>query len=377
MNMKKFITVAKQLALAGSDACIALSSCSNMNDLHDKYLQEGEIIYAAKVDSVAVLPGRNRARMSITVRSQRIETVRIYWNDYLDSADVAVNGQVGVFSTVLEGMEENDYIFYMVDFDKYGNKSLPFEASGTVYGDRYASGLSSQRMQTIYYRNDTVTISWIDAPEGTAYSELTYTDGEGLERTLQIPPDAVTSRIGDWASNIQYRTVFRPEAAAIDTFCTEWKNASVATPHPAGEWSVAGYTGGYHLDMKPENAIDGDPMTIWYTNTASRFPFDITVDFGDTLQIDGIVFQNKPEQHGMSGSNWPKRVKWEASNDVDNPSSWKTILELEEMSNTEEELWLPCTMQASARYLKFTMYSGWKSQQAGYIGDMGAYYLKN
>lgn len=28
-----------------------IASCSDMNDLHDKYLNEREIVYAAKVDS--------------------------------------------------------------------------------------------------------------------------------------------------------------------------------------------------------------------------------------------------------------------------------------------------------------------------------------
>ena len=36
---------------------IASQSCTDMNDLTDKYLDEGEIVYAAKVDSVGVRAG--------------------------------------------------------------------------------------------------------------------------------------------------------------------------------------------------------------------------------------------------------------------------------------------------------------------------------
>ncbi len=31
---------------------VAIVACSDMNDLHDKYLQQGETIYSAKFDSV-------------------------------------------------------------------------------------------------------------------------------------------------------------------------------------------------------------------------------------------------------------------------------------------------------------------------------------
>ena len=38
-------------------------ACSDMNDLHDKYLEQGETIYLAKFDSVKLYPGRYRARV--------------------------------------------------------------------------------------------------------------------------------------------------------------------------------------------------------------------------------------------------------------------------------------------------------------------------
>jgi len=39
---------------------ILVSSCSKMNDMHQMYLDEGEILYAAKLDSVASNPGKDR-----------------------------------------------------------------------------------------------------------------------------------------------------------------------------------------------------------------------------------------------------------------------------------------------------------------------------
>jgi hypothetical protein len=354
-----------------------------MNDLHDGYLANGEITYAAKVDGVEIRPGENRVLMDIQIISQRIETVRIYWNDYLDSVDVAVNNQVGLFQQVLNNLEEKDYIFYLVSFDKFGNKSLPFEASGTVYGEKFKNGLSNRRIQTVYIVNEVMTLEWSGAPTNALYSELIYTDNAGRERTLQIPLDETSTSLEDWKSGLKHRTLFVPEATVIDTFYLNWITMSgipVKDPasgwlieeYPKNGWSIREHTGSQHGDMKPENVIDGDPMSTWHTNASLNFPYYIIVDFGKTLNIDGIVFQNRLDDLS-GGVNWPKQVTWETSNDL---SSWETILALNEMPNTKDELRLPCTKSTSARYLKFSMYSGWRNQQYGYIGEMGVFSLK-
>ena len=64
---------------------ILVSSCSKMNDMHQMYLDEGEILYAAKLDSVASNPGKDRIEFEMFALSQRIDKVRIYWNDNNDS----------------------------------------------------------------------------------------------------------------------------------------------------------------------------------------------------------------------------------------------------------------------------------------------------
>src|SRR4051812_45242134 len=90
---------------------IVFMDCSDMNDLHQPFLDRGEITYAAKVDSVATHLGKNRIQFELIVKSQRIKTVRIYWNDYMDqnsdvilfrdSSDVDISGK-GVFKKILD-----------------------------------------------------------------------------------------------------------------------------------------------------------------------------------------------------------------------------------------------------------------------------------
>ena len=50
-----------------------LVSCSDMNDLHQPYLEQGEHIYAAKVDAVVVRPGNERIQLDLFYTAQRIK----------------------------------------------------------------------------------------------------------------------------------------------------------------------------------------------------------------------------------------------------------------------------------------------------------------
>lgn len=303
--MKKFIKFIKQIALVAGILCI-VPSCSKMNDLHDKYLEENEITYAAKVDSVSVRPGRDRAMMDIKINSQRIESVRIYWNDYLDSVDVAINNQVGSFSKILENMDENEFIFYLICFDKFGNRSLPFEASGIVYGDRYESGLSNRSLLSIYVDSDGSLIANLGgAPENALYTELKYTDTGGKERTVQIPVDQSSVSITGMSSDFRYRTLYKPEAAAIDTFYTAWRTAN-DIPH---KYSTAGWTAecrdGNHdwgaNGGEPFRVLDGDINTGWHSRPGTSLPQCLVVDMKASQEVRHIMLWHLPE--GLA-SNW-------------------------------------------------------------------------
>jgi hypothetical protein len=193
-----------------------------MNDLHDGYMTDGEIIYAAKVDSVNVYPGKNRVMLDVGISSQRLETVRIYWNDYADSADIAINNQVGTFSKTLANMEERDHIFYLVGFDRFGNRSLPFEVSGSVYGDRFKNRLTSRAILSMNATDESLTVNWGGTPDNAIYSELLYKDREGNRHTLRIPLSETSTSLTDWSSIDSSRTAFLPEANALDTLYSEW-----------------------------------------------------------------------------------------------------------------------------------------------------------
>jgi hypothetical protein len=265
-----------------------------MNDLHDKYL-DGEIIYAAKVDSVGVQAGKNRALLNLDIRSQRIETVRIYWNDYTDSSDVAINSQVGAFPKMLENLSENGYIFQLVSFDKSGNASLPFEVSGNVYGDSYQSKLSNRAIQSVYAGDEGLTVNWSGAIDNSLGSNLVYTDKSGREQTVRVPVTDNSTDLADWSSGMQYNTLFLPEPTAVDTFYSDWRTVSyIPFKYSTEGWTATcrdGNHGWGDRGGEPDKVLDGNLETGWHTRVGSSLPQCLVVDMANARLVDHLVIR--------------------------------------------------------------------------------------
>jgi hypothetical protein len=266
-----------------------------MNDLHDKYLNEGEITYAAKVDDALTVPGKNRILIALLVESQRIESFRIYWNDYADSINLAVNQQTGIFSDVIEGLEENSYIFQVVSFDKFGNKSLPFEVTGNVYGDRFQSGLINRAIKSAYIDDDgVVTVSWAGIIDNAVRSDLSYKAKDGRVKTLPIPLSETVTVIDDYASDLRTQTLFIPEELSIDTFYVDWKATPVHVVYLREGWTATCRDGNHGWDARggqPEKVLDGDIETGWHTRVGSSLPQCLVVDMQEALAVNHIVIR--------------------------------------------------------------------------------------
>jgi hypothetical protein len=215
----------KNLYIVGLVALAYLiQSCSKMNDLHRPYLDSGEVIYAAKVDSVAPGAGKLRLQLEMFIMSQRIETMRIYWNEYKDSLDVAISQKTGTWKTMLNNMTEKGYIFKYVSIDKYGHKSLPFEVTANVYGPMFQAKLSNRVVSsksTVVAGK--VTINWSGAVDYGVRCDLNYTNLTGGLVTRKVPMSETATVLTDFASGLNYRTLFLPEKMAIDTFYTDFK----------------------------------------------------------------------------------------------------------------------------------------------------------
>lgn len=361
---------------------IATWSCTKMTDLTDKYLDEGEIIYAAKVDSVGILAGENRLQLNLYVKSQRIDKVRIYWNNYEDSLDVDIQGKTGVFPVLLDNMPESGYLFQLVSFDKFGNKSLEYEATGSSYGENYENGLSNRSYITEFTRydmeGDSMVIYWGGIVRGAIAMELQYTDTSGESVRMEVPADATTTTLHNLKGNVSYKLRFIPEVEAIDTFTTASKSIPVYYERPINKsgWKIVGFSSASASPEWPAtNAIDGDINTPWHTehNPTAPFPHYFIVDMGETIDISSFeVYRRMDDSAGAQ----PTHQLFYAESLTDPTDSkdagWKdygvysfdNVVDIPQFARGANVI--------KARY--FMYYVGSNSRSAyAYIGEIGAY----
>ncbi|QZE13275.1 DUF4998 domain-containing protein [Halosquirtibacter laminarini] len=193
-----------------------------MNSLHQPYLDQGEIIYAAKIDSVISRSGYKKVQLDIYSNAQNIDFLRVYYNDFLDSVDVSIEGKRGVFNLVIPNLIEKKYVFNTISYDMYKNKSLSFESVGTVYGDRYNSTLLNRKITSITRKDDSVVINWGDPLNKMEKCEFIYQTTDGEVVVLNILKDVDQTIIDNYGIGIKYRTAFIPEENALELFYTKY-----------------------------------------------------------------------------------------------------------------------------------------------------------
>ena len=73
--------------------CVSvLSSCDDFMDVHKEYIEDGEIIYAPKPDTISFVAGKERILFHCrTYNAPNVKSVDIYWNDGLDSLIIPVS----------------------------------------------------------------------------------------------------------------------------------------------------------------------------------------------------------------------------------------------------------------------------------------------
>jgi len=127
--MKKLISIAAVAALG----MMALSSCSDMNSLHEIYLLRGETVYAAKIDSAEALIGINEQELHIYTPKQRIKSGVVRWNLGADSVTFDIPNPVPEYIKVtVPDLEEGNYTYEIYTYDAYGNISIGEEITSNV-----------------------------------------------------------------------------------------------------------------------------------------------------------------------------------------------------------------------------------------------------
>jgi hypothetical protein len=368
MNMKKFMKFMKQIAFTGSILCIALLSCTDMNELSDRFLDQGETVYASKADSIATHTGYKKIEIEIYINNRRVDKVRIYWNNYRDSVDVQVGNRQGVFRTIIEDMEESTYLFQIVSIDSYGNKSLPVEASGEVIGDSFVANLRNRSVASVVYTaDDEVTVTWGNTPNYAVSCYLSYTATDNRTVIVIAPVTESVTVISGWKSGLSYYTQFVPNEGALDTV-----NSTTASLAVWKKYNKTGWT----IEVSDETASDGggkdkmidgnyDYNEYWqsqHSPSTVNLPHWAVIDMKDPVEIARIVTQRRNIGGNIGGDT---RTLQYFVGDSPNPDAgtWVKLVEGSyESSTANHVLTLDVPTPLTGRYLKLVMPNTFRGQ---------------
>lgn len=331
---------------------IGTQSCDDMSKLSDRFLDDGSIVYAAKVDSVAAHPGDGRIVLELFIYTQRIDSVRIYWNDGADSQSIYIGNKPGKYDASLE-VEEAAYVFNLVSVDKYGNKSLPVEVSSEAAGDDFRRLVTRQQLTSAKFNaaGGKLMLYW-GTPVAYGYeNEIVYTNTEGKEARKRV--STTLDSITDWGSNLKYRTLALPNELAIDTFYTEYEVIQ-RFPIDKNFCKILGYSSQVNngKDNVAANAFNDIYTDRWHSGDTG-YPHWMTIDFGG--EVDIRSFGVTPSTYDLSGGEivdvrFPTKVRFEVS--LDNVN-WTSLGDYPSL-NTQPGEQVFDVATTKVRYYRFT-----------------------
>ena len=223
-----------------------LFACDKMNDIHQKYLDQGEIVYLGKPDSLNAFPGLERVKLTwMQCGDPDITETVIYWNRKSDSiVKPFVRKMSGMQkdSIIIDNLPEGDYSFELMSRNDQGHTSLISVVQGSSLGAFYLSGLKSPMVSSIRVeeydaetKSATVKLQWVEnsGTVGTVLRYNKYPSGEPVE--MRLAPDitdVVLTDVGNrlWKTEdmISLASLYAP-GQAIDTLVSSFSENQIVT----------------------------------------------------------------------------------------------------------------------------------------------------
>jgi hypothetical protein len=328
-------------------------SCDDMMDVHQKYLEGGEKIYAPKVDSLVFHNGKGRVQLWFwLLEAPNVRSVDIFWNTYADSLIVPVTPSARRDSMMvyIPLVEEKAYTFYVRTTDIFGNHSLSKMGSATSYDTIYASALTNRGIKSAETVGSTTTIQWYGVADDYVYSEVRYTDVNNEVQIVRASPNESSTSCPDakTGSTYEHRSLYVP-ANSIDTFYMEWTPIVPLIKFDKSSWSVISWS-----DEQADDGggaavlINGSLTDYWHSQwkaPAAQLPHWAIIDMGVPKEIARI------DTYRRNNNTSTKSVWYYVSDDPDPAAaSWTEIAEGTFASGNL--LTLQASVSVSGRYLK-------------------------
>lgn len=224
-NLRNILVTAFAMAII-----VLIHSCASSADDYLKFTEGGAISYTGKIDSLKILPGRDRIKVKgLIISDPKVSELRVYWNTKKDSVVIPINRTSGIdeVSSIIENLPENIYNFEVKTFDVKGNGSISQYITAQTYGQRYQESLNDRKIVSSTLsisKSLTIDFATMDLTTGAFTTEIIYTDNSDVEQTVNI--DVKDSKVVlpnfKEGTSFKHRSLFLPVANSIDIFYTDY-----------------------------------------------------------------------------------------------------------------------------------------------------------
>jgi hypothetical protein len=268
------------------------SSCSQPEDIYKDYVVPNGLIYPGQAQNPVAKSGDERIEISwYRGTDPKVDKAKIFWNNYTDSVEVSIAPGVDTIIRIIAPIAENTYSFMIHTYDTDGNKSIPVEVIGTVYGQNYKSRLTNRLLRSTYYDGRDLTLNWGTATgiEGVSLSWTNLDDGTA--KTVAIEPSEMVSIIPDFDVDrpLSYSTTYRPDSTSIDIFHAPSIEIMIdpVIPIPKDTWveyflseDILPVNSSYPLQKMWDGVMNTGGNFFHSVDAAGTFPCTFTWDLG-------------------------------------------------------------------------------------------------
>lgn len=239
---------------------LGITSCTKMDE-YLKYTDGKEILYTGIPDSIFMYSGYNRVVFrGVLASDPKIAKIKIYWNLRQDSLEQDIERVEGNNVLVIPiPLDEGTYNFEMYTYDKDGlHPSVPFNLTGTSYGDSYKDALVNRLVRKVEKIGDNVMIDWSPSEPTALYTMVHYTDNAGAPKDIKVENSDEQTVLENFKSMTKFdvQTYFLPDEMSIDTFKT------VVVSYGVSEDITDLYMKNYQRPFEGRDKNDGDKWGI-------------------------------------------------------------------------------------------------------------------
>ena len=293
---------------------LAVAACTSQDDIYKPFVVEGGHIYPAKAVNIQTVAGYQRVTISWEKpKDPAVITSKLFWNNRADSVEVAYDAN-GKASYTVHGLEDRSYTFYIVNYDKHGNKSLDAEVTANPYGSNWLISHSERTVSGVYDGDSTVLV-FSKATYEMVSTRVAYmnTAGKIVEYPNLLLPGTDTIILKDAmkGKKVLFKSTFKPEKGTDEVENVSWSKSAQGILYKLDvtNWTVTATENQVQGTNTPDKIFDGitDLGSGRYVSSSASayrgiFPKILSIDSQAAAGKEPTIVRLDFYQHPLDGS---------------------------------------------------------------------------